>query len=109
MATYKPSENVVFTSLFDGTGVLLDLRTKLYYTLNETGRLIWEQLDRGLGPEEIAKRLSEEYDVSPEEALREDLHAPPDHASPRPRSGGATGGVCKEQGRIHRGLVTRGY
>ena len=71
MGGYRPSENVVFTSLFDGTGVLLDLRTKLYYTLNETGRLIWEQLERGLGPEEIARRLSEEYDVSPEEALRE--------------------------------------
>jgi len=30
-------------------------------------------------------------------------------ASPGPSSGGATGGVCKEQGRIHRALVTRGY
>ena len=30
-------------------------------------------------------------------------------ASPGPPSGGATGGVCKEQGRIHRALVTRGY
>jgi len=32
-----------------------------------------------------------------------------DHASPKPNSGGATGGVCKEQGRIHRAMVTRGY
>ena len=32
-----------------------------------------------------------------------------DHASPRPHLGGATGGVCKEQGRIHRALMTRGY
>ena len=30
-------------------------------------------------------------------------------ASWGPRSGGATGGVCKEQGRIHRALMTRGY
>ena len=30
-------------------------------------------------------------------------------ASPGPDSGGATGGVCKEQGRIHRALMTRGY
>jgi len=30
-------------------------------------------------------------------------------ASPLPHSGGATGGVCKEQGRIHRAMMTRGY
>jgi hypothetical protein len=32
-----------------------------------------------------------------------------DHASPKSHSGGTTGGVCKEQGRIHRALVTRDY
>ena len=32
-----------------------------------------------------------------------------DHASSKPHSGGATGGVCKEQGRIHRALMTRDY
>jgi len=34
---------------------------------------------------------------------------PKDHASPRHRLGGTTGGVCKEQGRIHRVIVTRDY
>ena len=34
---------------------------------------------------------------------------PGGRASPLPRSGGATGGVCKEQGRIHRAMLTRGY
>ena len=32
-----------------------------------------------------------------------------DGTSPKSRSGGTTGGVCKEQGRIHRALVTRDY
>jgi len=31
------------------------------------------------------------------------------HASPKLDSDGATGGVCKEQGRIHRAMMTRGY
>ena len=35
--------------------------------------------------------------------------SPGDRASPLPPSGGATGGVCKEQGRIHRAMMTRGY
>ena len=30
-------------------------------------------------------------------------------ASPRARSGGLTGGVCKEQGRIHRAIMTHDY
>lgn len=30
-------------------------------------------------------------------------------ASPRPDSDGLTGGVCKGQGRIHRGMLTRDY
>ena len=32
-----------------------------------------------------------------------------EQAWPEPHSGGATGGVCKERGRIHRAMVTRGY
>ena len=36
-------------------------------------------------------------------------HHPVDSASPRTRSHGATGGVCKKQGRILRAIVRRGY
>ena len=32
-----------------------------------------------------------------------------DHASSKPHSGGSTGSVCKEQGRIHRTMMTCGY
>jgi hypothetical protein len=32
-----------------------------------------------------------------------------DGASPGANSGAATGGVCKEQGRIHRAMMTRDY
>jgi len=48
------------------------------------------------------------YDFSP---LREGEFDPThtDRASLPLPSGGATGGVCKEQGRIHRAMLTRGY
>jgi hypothetical protein len=36
-------------------------------------------------------------------------HHPMDSASPQTRSHGATGGVCKKQGRILRAVVIRGY
>ncbi|MDF2955454.1 MAG: hypothetical protein OD815_001070 [Candidatus Alkanophagales archaeon MCA70_species_2] len=34
---------------------------------------------------------------------------PPDEPSPKPHSGGLTGGVCKEQGCIHRAILRRDY
>lgn len=49
------------------------------------------------------------YDFSPLAGERFDPALARDGASPLPRSGGATGGVCKEQGRIHRAMLTRGY
>lgn len=36
-------------------------------TLNEVGARIWELLSYGLDQEQVAKQLSEEYEVSPEE------------------------------------------
>jgi len=49
------------------------------------------------------------YDFSP--LAGEEFDPPPQGqgASLLSYSGGATGGVCKEQGRIHRALLTRGY
>ena len=40
-AKIKPLTDVIFTD-FDGKeGILVDLNTKQYYRLNETGSLIW--------------------------------------------------------------------
>ena len=40
--------------------------------VNEVGADIWKLLEQGEGEEEIAEKLSEEYQVSPE-AIREDI------------------------------------
>jgi hypothetical protein len=37
--------STVFTPLADGTGVLLNLDTLLYYSLNRTGTAVWKQID----------------------------------------------------------------
>lgn len=49
-------------------GVLLDLETSEYYSLNDTGTFIWELLDSGTPPESIPAAVAEEFDVSPERA-----------------------------------------
>lgn len=63
-----PDPEVVVTDIEGKEAVLLHLGTKMYFTLNETGLLIWKMLNSGLTPEEISERFSSEFDVSPEKA-----------------------------------------
>ena len=48
--------------------MLLNLDTKLYFSLNATGVRIWKLLAEGLTLGDISERLYEEYDVTPEKA-----------------------------------------
>jgi len=64
--------DVLLTELGDGTGVLLHLGTKLYYTLNATGVALWKAL--GPGPasvEHLGEVLAGAFEVTPEEAARD--------------------------------------
>ena len=68
--TATPQEHIVFTD-FDGVeGILVDLNTKKYYQLNETAMLIWKGLDKGLATTAIANDIVAQYEVTPEEALK---------------------------------------
>ena len=59
---------VIFTD-FDGKeGILVDLNTKQYYRLNETGSLVWRGLEKGNTVEEIVTELQNSYEVSDEHA-----------------------------------------
>ena len=67
--TPRPHDHVVYTE-FDGhEAVLVDLNTKRYYTLNETAMLVWRSLERGRTKEEIARELTDAYDVTVEHAV----------------------------------------
>jgi hypothetical protein len=43
---FKNSHRVLLTELGDGTGVLLHMDTKFYYTLNSTGVFIWHAIEK---------------------------------------------------------------
>jgi hypothetical protein len=64
-----PHENVIFTDLDGLEGVLVDLNTKKYYQLNETASLIWRGLEKRLSLSDIAKEMTERYDVTLEQAV----------------------------------------
>ncbi|MDD9933402.1 MAG: PqqD family protein [Myxococcales bacterium] len=62
---YRASERALLTELGDGTGVLLDMDSKFYFTLNETAIFVWKQLaaPATLNRDELAARVSGEFDV----------------------------------------------
>ena len=46
-----------------------DLRRMI--TLNETGAVIWNAIDEGLSKEDIARRITDEYDIDEKTALKD--------------------------------------
>ena len=68
MQQLAPLKDVVYTD-FQGTGgILVDLNTKQYYQLNETGSVIWRGLEKGNSVDDIVNELSATYEVSSEHA-----------------------------------------
>ena len=69
----KPNPSVVFTDLEDGSAVLLDLDSKFYYSLNETGCFMWQIFeDKQVIPiQELLANLVEEYEVTEEDARKD--------------------------------------
>ena len=58
------NDKCMLTELADGTGVLLHLETKFYYTLNATGVEVWKALSGGPKTEhQIAEQISQEFEV----------------------------------------------
>ena len=62
-----PNSDVIVTEL-DGEAVLLNMESKMYFSLNATGVSIWKWLDEGLTLGQIADRLYRDYEVTAEQA-----------------------------------------
>jgi hypothetical protein len=69
MSVGRPNPSVLVAHL-EGHAVLLDLVSKDYFRLNETGALIWRAIERGDGREIVIGELVSEFDVSVEDAGR---------------------------------------
>jgi hypothetical protein len=68
-----PHPDVLLTELGDGTGVLLHLGTKLYYTLNATGVALWKALAQlgGATPARLGDALALRFEVAGPDAARD--------------------------------------
>ena len=63
----KPYSEVTYTE-FDDEAVLLNLETKIYYTLNKPAIYVWQLLNSGINLSEIVQRVGEEFEVDRETA-----------------------------------------
>jgi hypothetical protein len=64
------SASTVFTPLDDGTGVLLNLETRVYYNLNRTGSMLWKLLEevQSVSLDDLVLLTCERFDVNEENA-----------------------------------------
>jgi hypothetical protein len=63
-STAVPDPEVVCTPLRNGEGVLLHLGTQCYFTLNETGLMVWRLMEQGLKLGAIGDELTARFRVS---------------------------------------------
>jgi hypothetical protein len=71
-----PSDDAVLTELKDGTGVLLHLQTRYYFTLNATGVQAWKLLASGArDPSELAASLVATFSDANPAQVRADVDA----------------------------------
>ncbi len=71
MSEMQPHPQALFTELDDGTGVLLHLETKFYFTLNPTAVLVWKSLGEGASAGAIADKLTAAFRVERDVAERD--------------------------------------
>ena len=69
----EKSPLTVFTPLDDGTGVLLNLETLLYYNLNRTGVALWQEIDRSKSAtlKALIESTCKRFDVAEDGARRD--------------------------------------
>lgn len=73
----RPSDEAVLTELKDGTGVLLHLGSRHYYTLNRSGVLLWKLLTEGAASDAagLARAIAARFPDADAAAVRADVDA----------------------------------
>jgi len=65
MTVYRPEPRSLMTPMPDGSAVLLHLDTHAYFSLNTTGRAVWDRLasDTGATLDELVSMLTARFSV----------------------------------------------
>jgi coenzyme PQQ synthesis protein D (PqqD) len=64
----RPNQEEIAAKVVDGEAIMINLSTGIYYSMDETGALVWELLAAGHSLEEVSAALARRYDVPGEQA-----------------------------------------
>ncbi|HEY9450879.1 MAG TPA: PqqD family protein [Gemmatimonadaceae bacterium] len=67
LARYRLAPDALFATLSDGA-VVLDIQSKRYYSLNDTGARVWAFIREGLSAAEMVAAIVNEYEVEESDA-----------------------------------------
>ena len=70
ISTFRTNPNIISTVMDDGESVLLDVNTRQYYSLNETGSLIWQLITDGADENDIVSAIVAEFDIAHSESVK---------------------------------------
>jgi hypothetical protein len=65
---YLVNSGPVISEVIDGEAVIINLTTGNYYSLNESGAVVWSSIESSATVGEIVARLSSAFEASPAEA-----------------------------------------
>lgn len=67
---YSKKNDIMFCEIQE-QGVLLDLKSNKYFSLNEVANFIWNKIDLGLTVEEMVNCLSLDYEINFEKCQKD--------------------------------------
>ena len=68
MTTYKIPDDIIVTELDNNEAILLDMRNKHYYSLNETGLAIFKGIESNLTQDGIIDEIMSAYAIDRDKA-----------------------------------------
>lgn len=66
-----PNRGGVAAKVMDGEAIMINLTNGMYYSMDQAGGLIWELIESGLSLGEIARVVSQHYQVTSDQALHD--------------------------------------
>lgn len=63
-----PNADVVFAKVIDGEAVIMNIRSGIYYSMDQVGALVWTNVEEGASLEDIVAAIVGTYAVSAERA-----------------------------------------
>ena len=65
---FEINQEEVAAKVIDGETVLINFTSGTYFSMDNAGTTIWELLERGYNLEQVARSVTEQYDVEPDRA-----------------------------------------